>query len=247
MSEMPHGHHPAPVHDPRDRTDIDPEEVNARDNYSLQCVFRTVVPLPVDSAHDLAAAMERAVRDTGVEIRGWYDVGGYRADADLMMWALSDSADKLQAGYHAIVASDLGAALEPVWSAMAAHKAAEFNTRHLPACFNGAAPRGYCAVYPFVRSWDWYYLPKARRAAILKEHGMNGVDYLDVQVSTLAAFALGDYEWTVALESDSLDRVMGVLRRQRDAEARLFVREDTPFFTGPRVELTEWTDRQPLQ
>jgi chlorite dismutase len=40
---------------------------------------------------------------------------------------------------------------------------------------------------------------------------------------------------------------MGVLRRQRDAEARLFVREDTPFFTGPRVELTEWTDRQPLQ
>lgn len=98
-----------------------------------------------------------------------------------------------------------------------------------------------------MRSWDWYYLPKARRAAILKEHGMNGVDYLDVQVSTLAAFALGDYEWTVALESDSLDRVMGVLRRQRDAEARLFVREDTPFFTGPRVELTEWTDRQPLQ
>ena len=36
MSEMPHGHHPAQVHDPRDRTAIDPEEVTARDNSSLQ-------------------------------------------------------------------------------------------------------------------------------------------------------------------------------------------------------------------
>ena len=241
----PNADKPSYEYDPRDAAHVDPDEVNARDNYSLQCVFRTAIALPQGAVEALAKGMEEAVKETGVEIRGWYDVGGFRADADLMLWALSDSADKLQAAYHALVRSDLGQMLEPVWSAMSAHKPAEFNTRHLPACFGGVVPRKYVAVYPFVRSWDWYYLPKARRSAILKEHGMNARDYLDVKVSTLAAFALGDYEWTIALEHDDLSRIMGVLRVQRDAEARLFVREDTPFFTGPRVELVEWAARQP--
>lgn len=74
---------------------------------------------------------------------------------------------------------------------------------------------------------------------------MNGRDYNDVAVSTLAAFALGDWEWTITLEADRLDRVMGVLRQQREVEARLFVRVDTPFFTGVRVEPREWVDLQP--
>ena len=33
------------------------------------------------------------------------------------------------------------------------------------------------------------------------------------------------------------------MRAQRAVEARLHVREETPFFTGPRVELTEWAQR----
>ncbi len=246
MDDVQQHGHGRYIPDPRDKTGIDPDEVNARDNFSLQTVFRLAMPPKPDGLAQLAQAAQKAVESAGAEIRGWYDVGGFRADADLMLWALSDSADKLQAAYHALVKSDLGQCLEPVWSAMAAHKPAEFNPRHLPACFGGIAPRPYCAVYPFVRSWDWYYLPKARRSAILKEHGLNGRDHMDVQVSTLAAFALGDYEWTIALEADSLDRIMSVLRKQRDAEARLFVREDTPFFTGPRVELEEWVKRQPV-
>ena len=38
--------------------------------------------------------------------------------------------------------------------------------------------------------------------------------------------------------------VMGVLRKQRDCEARLFVREDTPFYTGKRMELLDWALKQ---
>ena len=46
-------------------------------------------------------------------------------------------------------------------------------------------------------------------------------------------------------EADSLDRLEGVMHAQRYTEARLYVREDTPFFTGPRVSLGEWAERQP--
>ncbi len=248
MSDLahPNANKPAYVRDPRDAAGINPDEVNARSNFSLQAVFRTVSPLPAAELEDFVADLQTAVDETGAEVRGWYDVGGFRADADLMFWGLADSTEKLQDAYHAIVQSNVGRCLEPVWSAMTAHIAAEFNQRHLPACFGGVVPRPYVAIYPFNRSWDWYYLPAARRSAMLREHGMNGRDHLDVQVSTLAAFALGDYEWTIALEADSIDRIMSVLRKQREAEARLYVRDDAPFFTGPRVSLDQWARRQVL-
>ncbi|MDU0968090.1 MAG: hydrogen peroxide-dependent heme synthase [Actinomycetaceae bacterium] len=246
----PGGHPGAPAKpfDPRD-VGVDPEEVNARDNFALYGVFALVEPMPEDAAErqKLAEDAVAAVEATGAEIRGWYDTAGFRADADLMLWVLADGVDKVQDAYRAFLNSDLGAYVEPVWAVTSAHMVAEFNRPHLPACFGGWAPRGYMAVYPLNRSWDWYYLPKNRRAAMLREHGMNGKDYMDVAVSTLATFALSDYEWTISLEHDDITRVMGVLRQQRDCEARLFVREDTPFYTGKRVDLAEWVNRQPTE
>lgn len=228
---------------------VDYHEVNARENYSLHMVFKRTRPLPDDPARleRIKGRLQEAV--SNVVIRGVYDVSGFRADADLMIWALADNTAALQEAYRQVGAIGTChgqcALLKPVWAAMSRHLPAEFNESHLPACWGGFAPRKYAAVYPFVRSWDWYYLPKARRNAILKEHGMNGHDFNDVAVSTLAAFALGDWEWTVTLEADRLERVMGVLRKQREVEARLFVREDTPFFTGVNVGIDEWVNLQP--
>ena len=46
-------------------------------------------------------------------------------------------------------------------------------------------------------------------------------------------------------EADSLDRLEGVIHHQRYTEARLHVRQDTPFYTGSRVSPREWAERQP--
>ncbi|MBP3222428.1 MAG: chlorite dismutase family protein [Actinomycetaceae bacterium] len=240
---------PAPdiSHDPRDWV-VDPEVVNSEDHYSLHMVFKRVSLVPRGESERVAWAkkLQEVVEKTGVEIRGWYDVAGFRSDADLMCWVLADSAEKCQAAFHAVANFGQGGVFEPVWSAMSRHIPAEFNRIHLPACFGGWAPRKYAAVYPFVRSLDWYYLPEARRSAILREHGMNANSYNDVPISTLAAFALGDWEWAITIEGDELERVMGVLRKQRGVEARLFVREDTPFYTGVRMEITQWFEAQPF-
>nr|WP_231979452.1 hydrogen peroxide-dependent heme synthase [Tessaracoccus coleopterorum] len=186
-----------------------------------------------------------AVEATGVTLRGAYDVGGFRADADLMVWTLSDDPAKLQAAYHAIRRSTLGLALEPVWSVVAVHRPSEFNRSHVPSCFAGFAPRPWLTVYPFVRSYDWYYLDPAKRAEMLREHGIAGREYPDVVASTLSSFGLGDYEWILAFEADELHRITDAMRHARGVEARLHVREETPFFTGPLVGLAEWVERQP--
>ncbi len=242
----PTGHEDGPA-DPRDHV-VDPDEVNAKDHYFLHAAFRADEHHPQwqnlrANAADIAREITEAIAATGTEVRGFYNVEGFKADADFMVWFYADAPDKIQAAYRALRRSPLGMILTPSWNAMSAHIPAEFDARHLPACIGGAAPRDWIAVYPFVRSLDWYYLNPARRQAMLREHGMNGRGYLDVKVSTLAAFALGDYEWTLSLEADSLDRIMGVLRQQRGVEARVYTRIDTPFYTGRRMSLEEWLTR----
>ena len=74
---------------------------------------------------------------------------------------------------------------------------------------------------------------------MLVEHGKMGRDYPDVRANTVAAFALGDYEWILAFEADELYRIVDLMRHLRASEARRHVREETPFYTGPRRTVAE--------
>ena len=86
-----------------------------------------------------------------------------------------------------------------------------------------------------------------RGRELLIEHGQAARDYPDVRANTLAAFALGDYEWILAFEADVLHRIVDLMRELRNTGARRHVREELPFYTGPRVTLRDWADRQPTQ
>src|SRR5260370_7873377 len=96
----------------------------------------------------------------------------------------------------------LGGAWEPVWSAMALHRPAEFNKSHVPAFLAGEEPKRYVCVYPFVRSYEWYLLDEGERRAMLVEHGQMARDYPDVRANTVASFPLGDYQCILAFEPD---------------------------------------------
>ncbi|MGH3389900.1 MAG: hydrogen peroxide-dependent heme synthase, partial [Actinomadura sp.] len=132
-----------------------------------------------------------------------------------------------------------GRASEPVWSAMALHRPAEFNKSHIPAFLADEEPRPYVCVYPFVRSYEWYLLPDAERRAMLAEHGKMARDYPDVRANTVASFALNDYEWMLAFEADELHRIVDLMRHLRASKARLHVREEIPFYTGVRKPVAE--------
>jgi chlorite dismutase len=73
---------------------------------------------------------------------------------------------------------------------------------------------------------------------MLREHGVEGSKYSEIVSNTVASFALGDYEWLLALESDELHELVDMMRDLRYTEARLHVREEVPFFTGKQIDLT---------
>lgn len=216
------------------------EAINDAINYTMYAAFRQVRGAAgADVVGGRVAAVTGAIteleRDAQLTVRGWYDIAGFRADADVLVWLHAPTTEALQAAYRAILEGAAGA-LEPVWSNIGVHRAAEFNRAHVPAFLVGDAPGDYVCVYPFVRGRDWYLLPDAERSAMLREHGAAARDYGDVLANTVASFGLGDYEWLLAFESNELIRIVDLMRELRATEARRHVIEETPFFTGPRVD-----------
>jgi chlorite dismutase len=186
----------------------------------------------------LVDAMQ-AVEGSGFTIRGLYDVSGLRADADLLIWLTGPTADGLQHSLRTLRRSAELARLLPTWNALGVHREAEFSRTHAPAFMRGLPPKAWVTVYPFVRSYDWYLLPEDERRTMLADHGRQGSEYPQVQTNTVASFALGDYEWILALEADDPIDLVDLMRHLRDTEARRHVREEVPFFTGRRVSVDE--------
>lgn len=216
---------------------LDTERINEEIRYVMYSVFRTVGPIG-DDRDDLAHEIEvllSTLEGEGVVVRGLYDVSGLRADADFLVWWHAESVELLQSAYQRLRRTELGMQMEPVWSNVGLHRPAEFNRGHIPAFLAGEEPGAYICVYPFVRSYDWYVLPQEERSAMLREHGMAARDYKDVRANTVASFALGDYEWLLAFEAEELHRIVDLMRELRAVDARRHVREEIPFFTGPRV------------
>ena len=214
-------------------------DINDSIRYAMWSVFKVTSPLPQDRVK-VAAEVEALFADVaqeGVVVRGVYDVAGLRADADFMIWWHAEDIRTVQAAYHAFLRTDLGGHLEPVWSVAALHRPAEFNKGHIPAFMADERPLDFISVYPFVRSYEWYLLKDEERRALLSEHGQMARHYPDVRANTIASFALGDYEWILAFEADDLTRIVDLMRHLRGSETRRHVREEVPFFTGPRVEV----------
>ena len=183
--------------------------------------------------------LERQLAADDTVVRGWYDVAGLRADADLMVWWHAPSSEALQDAYHRFRGTTLGRRLQPVWSQLALHRPAEFNKSHVPAFLAGEAPGAFICVYPFVRSYDWYLLADQERQGMLVEHGQMARDFPDVRANTVASFALGDYEWILAFEAAELHRIVDLMRHLRGSRARMHVREELPFYTGRRRSVPE--------
>ncbi len=204
---------------------------------TLWAVYRRSRGSTAGRGDDLAAVA--ATLPDGVELRGAYDVSGLRADADVMLWLTGPTVDALQSGLRLLRRSGQLEVLDPTWNALGVHRDAEFSRDHLPAFAKGLAPKRWVTVYPFVRSYDWYLLPDDERRQLLREHGMAGSTFPQVQANTVASFALGDYEWILALEADDPVDLVDLMRHLRSTGARRHVREEVPFFTGRRVELDE--------
>ncbi len=203
-------------------------------------VFKATPGALSESDRDVAAKEVETLLDEWsdrVETRGVYSTAGFRADADVMFWWVSPSADHLQDLLVALRRTQLGRTLVQTEQFLGLVRPAEFSPDHQPAFVQGKAPKKYICVYPFVRTPDWYLLDPAERGALLREHGGAGREFDDVWANTTSAFGLGDWEWILAFEADGLDRIVELIRRLRATEARRYTKVEIPFYSGIRKDI----------
>jgi len=208
--------------------------------FTLWAVWRRDPSAPV--AESDATELEDIVRhieDGGISVRGFYDVSGLKADADLMVWLHGPNPEELQKALRRLRRTELLRTLLPTWNVMGVHRDAEFNRAHVPGFLRGVEAKGWLCLYPFVRTPEWYLIEEDERRRMLAEHGRKGAAFRGVIANTVAAFALGDYEWLLPLEADDPTELVDLMRDLRYTDARRYVKEEIPFYTGRRLRLEE--------
>ncbi len=97
----------------------------------------------------------------------------------------------------------------------------------------------YLVAYPMSKSNDWYLLPYEERKRIMDEHirtAMTDPNNKDILSYTTYSFGLGDQEFVVIYETDSLYSWMKVTEKLREVEARKWIVKETPILTGIRID-----------
>lgn len=212
--------------------------------YALYPVFRArdgFRDLSADALADVVQEVENLYKafEDRVEVRGTYSTVGFRADADLMLWLVGSSPQDVQSFVAEFRRTQAGRLTDVVFTFMGVVKPAEFTADHRPAFVKGEPPKTYLCVYPFVRTPEWYLLPREERAELLAAHGMIGREFPEVLANTTSAFGLGDWEWILAFEADRADTLVDCIRRLRDAKARIYTKEEIPFVTGIRKSVAD--------
>lgn len=182
------------------------------------------------------------VLEQEITTRGVYLTTGFRADTDFMLWWIAPSPDAIQAGLRLLNRTELGRRSKASWSFMGLHRPAEFHRDHSPAFVQGVAPKQTICVYPFTRTPEWYLLPPEKRRELLTSHGGLGDDFGDILTNTTMAFGLGDDEWMLAFEAEEIGRIVDMVRKLREAEARLYTLREIPFISGVRTTIGEVID-----
>lgn len=207
--------------------------------YALYPVFKASRAFRDLDVDDAAQEVENLFKqwEGRVAVRGVYSTIGFRADSDLMLWLIGPTPEDVQQALVEFGRTQVGRALDLSWTFMGVVKPAEFTADHAPAFVKGDPPKRFLNVYPFVRTPEWYLIPRDERAEMLREHGVIGREYPDVLANTTSAFGINDWEWILAFEADELDRLVDCIRRLRDAQARRFTKEEVPFVTGIRKDV----------
>jgi peroxiredoxin len=201
---------------------------------------RTARWLDVGDVRHVAAEVDAALATHGdVSVRGIYSVSGLRADADVAVWVLAEDVARIQSLAAALRRTGFGRACDLSYAFLGVAHRPEYVGDHYASFQLGKPPLRYLCLYPFVRTPEWYLLPHAERARILREHGAMGAEFPEVQTNNVQAFGLGDWEWLLHFECDRPERFTALIRRLREAEARRYTKLEIPFILGRRVERVE--------
>jgi hydrogen peroxide-dependent heme synthase len=151
--------------------------------------------------------------------------------------------------YHltAEAAAEFGPATEAYHKALAERSAQEGESRHVKSRLYPRIPAElrYLSFYPMSKRRmgedNWYVLPIEERNRLMREHGLTGRRYAGRIVQVISgSVGFDDWEWGVTLFARDPLEFKRIVTDMRFDEVSARYGEFGRFFTGIRMEATDW-------
>jgi chlorite dismutase len=177
-----------------------------------------------------------AFRQKGMLLH-YYSLIGLRAEAAFLVWRIAETLDLIQACSSAMLQTGLGKYITIPHSFVSMTKRSMYVDKHVHEGQEGRRARivpgesKYLFIYPFVKTREWYRLPKEKRQEMMDEHIRVGHKYPSVRLHTTYSFGLDDQEFVVAFETDKPEDFLDLVMELRETEASRYTLRDTPIFS----------------
>lgn len=178
-----------------------------------------------EAAKEFANLVE--VANTKIRVRV-YSTIGLRADADLLVWMVSDTIEKTQVMTSKIYSTVLGKYLSPSHVFISTSRPSIYSSKITPGFMTDEEPMKYVIVYPFVKSREWYLLPFEERKKMMEEHITVGRKFPQVRLNTTYSFGLDDQDFMLAFETPELSVFQELIMQLRETQVSKYVTRDTP-------------------
>lgn len=178
-----------------------------------------------EAAKEFASLIE--VANTKMSVRT-YTTLGIRADADFMLWMISDSVEKMQILTSKIYSTVLGKYVEPSQVYLSASRPSVYVNKVTQGFATSEEPLKYVIVYPFVKSREWYLLPFEQRKKMMEEHIIIGRKFPEIRLNTSYSFGLHDQDFMLAFETNNLINFQDLIIQLRETQVSRYIVRDTP-------------------
>ena len=172
-----------------------------------------------------------------------YSTVGTRADSDLCLWTASHELAAIQDLARDLNTTRLGRLLRNTHSFLAMTKRSMYLDQHVhpgqERLHIKPSKASYVFVYPFVKTREWYLLPKEERQRVMDAHIATGHKYPSVKINTTYSFGLDDQDFVVAFETDEPADFLDLVMELRETESSRYTVRDTPIFTCVSKPLRE--------
>jgi len=184
-----------------------------------------------------AKEVDNVIRNSGIKFRS-YSTLGLRDDADFLFWFAAKSVEEIQDVISKIYLTVFGKYIVPSHVYLSCTRPSIYAKKEKTVSFvSGNEPKKYVVVYPFIKTREWYLLPREQRQKMMDEHINVSQKYPGVILNTTYSFGIGDQDFMLAFETDVLQDFQNLIMDLRESKVSVYIQQDTPMIVCVKKDI----------
>ncbi|MCH8833638.1 MAG: chlorite dismutase family protein [Thaumarchaeota archaeon] len=184
-----------------------------------------------------AKEVDNVIRNSGIKFRS-YSTLGLRDDADFLFWFAAKSVEEIQDVISKVYLTVFGKYIVPSHVYLSCTRPSIYAKKEKTISFvSGNEPKKYVVVYPFIKTREWYLLPREQRQKMMDEHINVSQKYPGVILNTTYSFGIDDQDFMLAFETDLLQDFQNLIIDLRETKVSAYIQQDTPMIVCVKKDI----------